>query len=82
MQQLLGQVETLKEHRVLPPQVYEAWVRECASVPTLEHLQSAEACLAVQRQLLKVHACSSEWGRVIRIWGVDGGKVEARPPGC
>lgn len=59
MQQLLGQVETLKEHRVLPPHVYEAWVQECASFPTLEHLQSAEACLAVQRQLLKVRGCGN-----------------------
>jgi len=49
-------VETLKEHRILPPPLYEQWQRECAAIPTLQHFQSAEGCLAVQRQLLQVRA--------------------------
>jgi hypothetical protein len=53
----MDQVETLREHRLLPAQLYEQWQRECAALPTLEHLQSAEGCLAVQRQLLKVRLC-------------------------
>lgn len=52
--QLFGQIETLKSHGLLPPQLYESWLRDCAGTPTLQHFESDEGCLAVQRQLIKV----------------------------